>query len=171
MVRILDNLENRNVMSPWQLAIVIAVAGAGAAVVSSPKVLVSLAGHFAWLIPVLGGALYFGVAYLMIKLGNLFPGDSFSRYLQQIWGRRAAVIIVWWFIVVILGELFVRIQMFAREIVFFMFDRTPPEVIALTMIGIAAYCAVQDVGTVIRVSHILFFCFAHADGNDNAWFY
>ena len=153
----MDSLQKRSAMSPWQLGIVLLMFGIGSDIVTSTSKLYPLAGQLGWLVPLVAGGAYFGAAYLMIKLGQLFPGESFSVYFQRIWGRRVAILLIWLLIAIMMAELFVRLQIFAREVTFFLFDRTPMEVIILTLLGVSAYCALQDLGTVLRMTQILFF--------------
>lgn len=153
----MDSLQRRSAMSPWQLGIILLMTGIGSDMVLSTNKLTPSAGQLAWLVPFIAGGIYFGVAYLMIKLGELFPGESFISYFQHIWGRRITILLVWFFVTIMLVRSILFLQMFSKEIIFFMFDRTPPEVIILTLLGVSAYCAIQDLGTVLRVKQTLFF--------------
>lgn len=151
------SLEKVYTMSPWQLGIILVMVGSGSGMITSASVLFPVAGQLAWLVPLIAGWAYFGVAYLIIKLGELFPQETFVVYFRRIWGRWLATTLVWFLVVVMIGRVLTIIQVFAREITFFMFDRTPMEVIILSLLGVAAYCALQDFGTVLKMTQILFF--------------
>lgn len=156
-MKTLGSFGKVNTMSPWQLGIVLVMIGIGSGIVTAANVLFASAGQFTWFVPLIAGWGYFGAAFLMIKLGKLFPQETFSIYLQHIWGRSFAIVLIWFFVVIILGRLSITLQIFSREISFFMFDRTPIEIISLTLLGVAAYCALQDLGTMLKVTQILFF--------------
>lgn len=45
----------------------------------------------------------------------------------------------------------------SRQITFFMFDRTPFEVVEAAMLLVCVYCALQEWGTILRVAQLMFF--------------
>lgn len=158
-MRAVDSLRKVNTMSPWQLAVVLVMTGIGSGMVTAANNMFSTAGQVSWLIPLISGWAYFGIAYLMIKMGDMFPQEPFSLYLQRIWGRPVALLLIWALLITILARLSIGLQSFAHEIIFFIFDRTPMEVIIITLLGVAAYCALQDLGTVLKVIQLLFSMF------------
>ncbi|WP_371376589.1 GerAB/ArcD/ProY family transporter [Sporomusa aerivorans] len=144
-------------ISPWQWAVMNCIFGIGSATITSTFTLAALAQQAAWLAALVAGGVYFCVAWLMIRLAASFPGQTLSSFLKILWGKAVGIVIVWFLVLALTAEIIVRLQLFSREITFFMFDRTPPEVIILTMLAVSAYCAVQDLGTVLQISQILFF--------------
>lgn len=153
----MGNLEKRTAMTPSQFALMFAVVGTGTAVLVMPTTLVPIAGQHAWISVLLGGVLYFFISCMMIKLGDRFPGESIVAYLPHICGKVLAVAVFGVFTCVLLIQSSVRVQSFGREIVFFMFDRTPIEMVILPFLIVCAYGAVQDLGTIVRISQALFF--------------
>lgn len=153
----MGNLERRTSMSPTQFALLFAVIGTGTAVLVMPATLVPVAEQHTWVSVILGAGLYFLASTIFIKLGDCFPGESIVEYLPRIWGSALAVITLAIFTGMILMQTSVRVQSFGREIVFFMFDRTPIEVVILSFLVVCAYGAVQDLGTIIRMAQWLLF--------------
>ncbi|MDF2568586.1 MAG: spore germination protein [Sporomusa sp.] len=153
----MGNIRKEDKMSPWQFAIILTLLGFGASVITASNKLVPFAGLTTWLAVLVAGGVYFGVAYFMIIFANMFPRETIVIYSQRIWGRPIAIAFIWMMIIIFMIEIIIKIQIFSREITFFMFDRTPHEVIILTMLAVCGYCALQDLGTLIRVSHIIFF--------------
>jgi spore germination protein len=150
------DLEVKTTMSPLQLAIIIfmvAIAINNAIVRST----VADAGQAAWLSLLAGGALYLGVALLIVKLGDLFPGRTFVQYMPQIWGRWPGTGIVYFYLLFILLMTFVILHGFSREVAFFLFRRTPYEVLEASLLAACVYCALQDWGTVLQVVQVVLY--------------
>jgi spore germination protein len=150
------NLEVKDRMSPLQLAIVVfmlMVAAPGPTL--SP--IVKEAGHGAWLSVLAGGSLYYGVAWLMLRLGAGFPEENMAEYMPRLWGRWLGGATVWLFVGLIFLAQSNVLQTTSRQITFFMFDRTPYEVVEAGMLLVCAYCALQEWGTILRVTQLMFF--------------
>lgn len=153
----MGNLERRISMTPSQFALMFAVIGTGTAVLVMPATLVPVAEQHTWVSVLLGAGLYFFASLIMIKLGDCFPGQSIVEYLPQVCGKALTVATLLLFTGVLLIQSSVRVQSFGREIVFFMFDRTPIEIVILPFVIVCAFGAVQDLGTIIRLSQWLLF--------------
>lgn len=153
----MGNLERRISMSPSQFALMFAVVGSGTAVLVMPGTLVPVAEQHTWVSVLLGAFLYFLASIIMIKLGDCFPGQSIVEYLPQVWGKALTAATLLFFTGVLLVQSSVRVQSFGREIVFFMFDRTPIEIVILPFVIVCAFGAVQDLGTILRLSQWLLF--------------
>lgn len=150
------NLEAKDRMSPVQLAIVIfmvVIAVPGTVLVPILKA----AGHGAWLSVLTGAALYYGAAWLMLKLGESFPGESLAEYMPRLWGRWLGRAAVWLFVALFFLLASELLYTTSRQITFFMFDRTPFEVVQASMLLVCAYCALQEWGTILRVVQFVFF--------------
>lgn len=151
------NSDSCNKMSPMQMALVIAVIGSGISIIRAPTILVEVAGQWGWLTAILGSGFYYVGTYLFIHLMDSFPGKSLVQFLPVLVGKVGTHIFVWFFISVIYLHECVRIQSFAREIAFYLFDRTPLEVIILGLLLGAAYSGVQNWGTLLRLAQLIFF--------------
>lgn len=151
------NLERKTTMSPLQLAIVIFVTCVGGQIMLSPRNLLVLVGQGAWLSVIVGGIVFCGSTFLMLKLGWQYSGETIVEYAPKIVGKWAGGVIICWFN----GLFFLQIIEIAhgvgKIITFYMFDRTPPEVVILALLIVCTYCALQDWGTILRVQQILFF--------------
>ncbi len=143
-------------MSPLQLAVVMVVVMMGISA-RAPEPILKDSGHAAWLAIVAGGTVFYGVAWLMIKLGEQFPDESFAEYLPRVFGRWAGGALVWLFVGVYFLQTAVILQGVSREITFFMFDRTPFEVVEGCLLLVCVYCCLQDWGTILRVVQFVFF--------------
>ena len=150
------NLEVKTRMSPLQLAIVIAAITMGISGRVMEPILETSA-HGAWLAVLAGAAVFYGAAWMMIKLGEMFPDESFAEYLPRLLGRWPGGAVVWLFVVVFFLWESLVLQGVSREITFFMFDRTPFEVVEAGLLLVCVYCCLQDWGTILRVVQFIFF--------------
>lgn len=150
------NLEAKDRMSPLQLAVMVMLMMVGVPGAALQPTLLE-AGHGAWLSVVLAGAVFYGAAWLMLLLGGWFPGESFAQYLPRVFGRWAGGAAVWLFVLVLWLNAGYVLQISSRVVTFFMFDRTPFEVVAATLLAVCVYCALQEWGTILRVGQLIFF--------------
>ncbi len=143
-------------MSPLQLAIVVVVAVIG---IHSDAMLqvIKDAGTAAWLSMLLGGGLFCAAALLMVKLGDLFPGQTLAEYLPVVWGKWPGAAVILLFMVLVIIYTALMLQGFSRVISFFMFDRTPFEALEAGLLAVCVYCALQDWATILRVVQLIFF--------------
>jgi spore germination protein len=151
------NLETKNKMSVTQLAIVVASTGIGAQLIIGSNKLVTAGGRLTWLSILLGGLLFYFVTYMMIKLGDEYPEQTLVEYMPKLWGSFLGTIIICWFSLLFLLQLAAILTGVRKAIVFFMFARTPPEVVALGLLAVCVYLALQDWGTFLRVQQHIFF--------------
>lgn len=151
------NLEAKTYMSPLQLAIVVFVTCIGGQIMLAPRALLADVGQGAWLSVIIGGVIFYLAICLMLKLGKEYPDETLVEYAPKIFGRWGGGLVIYWFN----GLFFVQVTEIFRGvgkiISFYMFDRTPPEVVILALLIVCTYCALQDWGTILRLQQILFF--------------
>ncbi len=150
------DLEVKTRMSPLQLAVVVTTMMIGI----SGRVmehLLETSGHGAWVALLAGAAVFYGAAWLMIKLGEQFPDESYAEYLPRLGGRWLGGAVVWFAVLVFFLQAAIVLQGASREIAFFLFDRTPFEVVEAGMLLVCVYCCLQDWGTILRVVQFVFF--------------
>lgn len=145
------NLEAKFQISPWQLALLIIATAFGPGIIIGGRVLAEAAGVHEWLVLLMGAMVYCGFALLMLKLGLSYPNENLLEYMPRLWGRFLGNFINLVYIGLHIGYFIVTVGIFSRIITVFMFDRTPPEILAMAMIIACTYCAVQDFGIILRV--------------------
>jgi spore germination protein len=151
------NSDAYNKMTPLQAAIIIVVIGSGISIIRGPMALVNQAGQWGWITAILSAGFYYAGAYLMVRLMSSFPGQSLVQFLPNLTGKWGTHLFVWFFVLITLFQISFRVQSFGREMTFFLFDRTPIEIIVLTFLLGTAYAGVQDWGTLLRVGQLVFF--------------
>lgn len=151
------NLEVNSKMSVGQFGVVMMAFMLGAQFVSLPNQMIPEAKQLAWVSVLLGGGLFFCVALIMLKLAALYPHNDFTEYLPRLLGKWGGLGVVGMLVLVFLLELWVAQTQFSRVLVFFMFDRTPADVLIMSMLAVVVYAAVQDWGTIVRIAQLTFF--------------
>lgn len=153
----INNLEAKNYVSAIQIAVLVLVASLGGEIFSLFHTLAKQAEQGMWMSILLAGASSYLAAWCMIKLGQGFPGLSIVQYLPILWGKWVSRLILGWFVTLLIIYSAIDLAEFSHIIAFFMFDRTPIEVISIGMMIIYVYCALQDWGTLIRILEFMFF--------------
>ena len=151
----MPNLEAKSKLTAVEFAILLVGVQMNVFALSFAAALETARGQ-AWLSVIIAGGVYYLAAWMMIRLGQRYPQKTIVEYMPEIWGKYLGGTMVWWFIVAVTLQLSASLQAFSREVTFFLFDRTPYEIIIITFVVAAAYCAVQDLGTIIRVTQIVF---------------
>lgn len=148
------NLEVKSKMSVLQFGILMVASMLGAQFVSLPTQLVPKAGQLAWVSVILGGILFFTAAWIIVKLAALYPDHDCTEYLPRLLGKWLGLGVIGVLALWILMVIWVGQSQFSRVLVFFLFDRTPPDIIIMSMLAVISYCALQDLGTIVRVAQL-----------------
>ncbi len=151
------NLEAKTYMSPLQLAIVVFVTCIGGQIMLAPRALLATVGQGAWLSVIIGGVVFYLALCLMLKLGKEHPDETLVEYAPKIFGRWGGGLVICWFNGLFFLQIIEIFRGIGKIISFYMFDRTPPEVLILALLVVCTYCALQDWGTILRLQQILFF--------------
>jgi len=151
------NLEVKTEMSALQLMIVVIVTCIGAQIMLSPRALIAAVEQAAWLSVIIGGVIFYLATCLMLKLGKQYPDETLVEYTPRLFGRWGGNIIVFWFNVLFFLQIITIFNGVGKIITFYMFDRTPSEVVILALLMVCTFCALQDLGTILRVQQIMFF--------------
>lgn len=154
---VMANLEAKTYMSPLQLGVVVFGTCVGAQVMLSPRLLIAAVEQAAWLSVIIGGVIFYIATYLMLKLGRQYPEETLVEYIPRLFGSAGGTVIIFWFNLLLFLQLIGIFSGVGKIITFYMFDRTPPEVVILALLMVCTYCALQDWGTILRVQQILFF--------------
>lgn len=148
----LANLHRRDKMKSAHLAIVLVGAGVGVQMVTMTGKIVEYAGESAWLGLLLGAAIWGGAACGLVRLGQEYPEDTFVEYMPKLLGRRLGIAVAV-YVFLLLGLMYcVLLRNFTNIIAVSLFDRTPYDVIAMVMLALSVYGAMQPWGVILRVT-------------------
>lgn len=151
------NLEAKNKMSVAQFGVFIAAVMFGTQIIGLPAKVVPLAEQFSWVSVILSGGIYFAAVWGMMKLGELYPSQDYTSYLPRLLGKWPGLTVIGLVVSLFMLFTWVIFNQFSRSLAFFMFDRTPYDVLIMGMLGVVVYCALQDLGTIIRITEFTFF--------------
>lgn len=151
------NLEAKSYISAWQLAIIVFVTCVGAQIMLTPRALIEKTGHGTWLSVLVGGVLFYGAVCLMLTLAKQYPDETLVEYAPRLFGKVGGSIVVHWFNMMFFLQIIQIFYGMGKVITFYMFDRTPPEVVIIALLLVCTYCALQDFGTILRVQQFMFF--------------
>lgn len=157
LVMDLADLHRQDKMNDLQLAIVLVGVGIGVQMVSMSGKIVKAAEQSAWLSLLLGAVIYGSAACGMVRLGQAFPKDTFVEYMPKLLGKRAGMLVAGYVLLMLSLIYCVILRSFTNIIATSLFDRTPLEVIAMVMLALSAYGAVQRWGTILRIMQVFFF--------------
>lgn len=153
----IGNLEGKSKISPAQFTLFLVIVCFGGQVVLTPQGIIDDAEHAAPFVVIASGFIYFFAAYMMLLLAKQFPNETLVEYMPRLWGKWLGILPLLILVVTLVGELAEILHGFSKVITFFMFDRTPEEVVGLAMMILCVYCALQDFGAIMRVAQIMFF--------------
>lgn len=153
-VIIVPNLEVKDKIIPAQLTALLIATIFGGQSVLSPQKIIERTENGTFLLIAIGVVIFWGVTIMMLKLGKQYPGETLVEYMPRLWGKVLGGIILWWYVALFLLEFSVIFHGFTNVITLFMFDRTPHAVVALAIFALTVYCALQEFGTILRVTQI-----------------
>ncbi|VBB06395.1 spore germination gerab [Lucifera butyrica] len=151
----MPNLEAKGKMSAGELTVILVGSMIGTNILANAQKLVVDAGQDAWISILLSGPVFYATAWMMVRLGRYYPDQTFAEYVSLLWGRFFGWGVLLWLALFIGIDFSLALKMFSRTIAFFLFDRTPEEVLALSMLAVCVYCTLQDLGTFIRTVQLM----------------
>ncbi len=152
----MNNLEVKTKMSVLQLAIVVIIVSTNLGGATHQE-LVAVTGNHAWLSLLFGAAFCYLSAVVINRLADVYPDETMVEYLPRLIGRRGAGLALLSLITLFYFQIILTLTGFSRVISFFMFKRTPVEIIQAGMLVVCVYCALQNWGTILRVTQVIFF--------------
>lgn len=148
----LANLQRRDTMYPLHLTIVLVGVGVGVQMVTMAGQIVETAEQSAWISLLLGAVIWGGIACGMVRLGQEYPEDTFVEYMPKLLGSRLGHAVAWYVFLMLALMYCILLRNFTDIIAMTMFDRTPLDVIAMAMLGLSVYGAMQRWGAVLRIT-------------------
>lgn len=149
--------KERIEFSAWQLAVAVAATGTGSQIVLAPANFIKATGQWGWITIFLGAAVFYGFAFLMLKLAAAFPDQPFTSYTRQLTGKYIGVLISIWLALVFYLQFCTILHGFSREVTFSMFVRTPEAAVGILFLLLCTYGALQSWKTIVRIQEVLVF--------------
>jgi spore germination protein len=153
----MPDLETKHKITSWQLAVMIAATGIGSQIILAPAALIHDTGQWGWISVLLGGAIYFFCAYLMLRLASFFPEESLVAYLPRLFGKWIGLLLLLWFLLLFYCQFITILRGFSRVIAYTMFYKTPENAIGFLFLLLCIYGASQSWGTLLRLQQAILF--------------
>ncbi|MBA1334824.1 MAG: hypothetical protein HPY66_0444 [Firmicutes bacterium] len=127
----------------------------GIGILSLPREVTEEAGPDGWALIIIGGIVSTIVAFIITRLGDLFPGQSVVEYSKTLLTTPLGILYSLGFILYFLFFCAFEVRVFAEVLKQFLLDRTPTEVIAATFLLTSAYMVRQGVASMGRMAELL----------------
>lgn len=148
-------LNNNDRITPKQMTVIIITTLIGIGILSLPRNVVEKAGPDGWVLVLLGGLVALFVSFIITRLGTLFPGETFVEYSRRILSVPLGLALTLGFAVYFIIFSAFEVRVFAEVLKQFLLDRTPTEVIIITMVLTSAYAVRHGIEVLGRLAEIL----------------
>ncbi|HYF75488.1 MAG TPA: endospore germination permease [Candidatus Nitrosocosmicus sp.] len=149
-------IRNNDVISPYQIAMIIIMSVISVGVFSVASDAAEAAGADGWLIVALAGALNVLAVYIIVRLNSRFPGKTFAEYSQIIIGTVLGKALTFLFAVYLLMVIAYVTRAFTEVVKMFLLFRTPTEVIMLSLILACTYIVRGGAECIGRINELIF---------------
>ncbi|HYE81435.1 MAG TPA: endospore germination permease [Clostridia bacterium] len=149
-------IKNNDIVSPYQLAMLIIMTVISVGVFSIASDAAEAAGTDGWLTVAIAGALNLLAVLIIVRLNSSFPGKTFAEYSQIIIGTIPGKGLICLFAVYLLFVIAYITRAFTEVVKMFLLFRTPTEVIMLSLILVCTYIVRGGVECIARVNELIF---------------
>lgn len=149
-------IKNNDMISPYQLAMIVIMTVIGVGVFNLVHVVAKYGGNDGWFIIGVLGLVHVLLGLLLVRLGNKFPGKTFPDYIQEIIGVIPGKILVFVIAFYIMCNLAYEVREFTEVAKMFLLPRTPTEVIIFALVAVCVYVVRGGVESVARIAEITF---------------
>ena len=148
-------LEPNDKISSYQLFMLIVGVVIGVGVVSLPRPAAKAAMQNGWVLPLIGGVVVIIDSYFIIKLGQTFPKQNFIEYSEKIVGKFFGKLLSLGLLLYFLLITSAILPIFALGIQPLLLNKTPTEVVYITMLSLLLYIARHGIEPIARLNQIL----------------
>lgn len=149
-------IKNNDIVSPYQLAMLVIMTVISVGVFSIASDAVEAAGTDGWIMVAFAGLLNIPAAYIIVRLNSRFPGKTFAEYSQIIIGTVPGKILTALFAVYLLLVIAYITRAFTEVVKMFLLFRTPTEAIMLSLILVCTYIVRGGVECIARINELIF---------------
>lgn len=153
-------IRNNDNISPYQLAMIIIMTIIGVSVFNIVHIIAKYGGNDGWIIIAAFGIAHIFIAFLFVKLNSRFPGKTFPEYIQEIIGVIPGKLLVFLISCYIMLNLSYEVREFTEVAKMFLLQRTPSEIIILSLILVCVYVVrggVESVGRLVEITFPILF--------------
>ncbi len=149
-------IKNNDIISPYQIAMIIIMTVISVGVFSIAADAAKAAGTDGWIVVVLAGVINIPALLIIVKLNSSFPGKTFAEYSQKIIGVIPGKILTCLFAAYLLLVIAYVTRSFTEVVKMFLLFRTPTEVIMLSLILVCTYIVRGGAECIGRINELTF---------------
>lgn len=149
-------IRNNDIISPYQIAMIVIMTTIGIGIFSLPSQLAETAGTGAWFIIPIGGLINIIFINIILRLNNRFPHKTLPEYAEAIIGKVPGKILTASYAIYFLIVVAYEARVVNEVIKAFLLFRTPSEVIIISIILICTYAVRGGVECVARIMEVFF---------------
>lgn len=151
------NTNPKDKITPVQATIAVSSIIIGVGILTLPRGLVDAMGTpDGWISVILGGLISMGAGYVIVKLSQRFPGQTFYQYSQVVVGK----FLGWLFSLLLITYFIMFAGLEARilgEVIrSYLLDKTPIEVLIISFMSVGIYLIVGGINPMVRVFELYF---------------
>ncbi len=149
-------IKNNDIVSPYQIAMIIIMSVLSVGVFSIAGDAAEAAGSDGWLMVAAAGLINVVALFFIIRLNSRFPGKTFAEYSQIILGGIGGKVLTGIFAVYQLLVIAYVTRAFTEVVKMFLLFRTPTEVIMLSLILVCTYIVRGGAECIGRINELVF---------------
>ncbi len=148
-------MNNEEKITSKQLRAIIISILIGIGVLTLPRSVTEAAGSDGWLLVLVGGVIVIITSIVITKLGLMFPDKTIVEYAKDIMGKPLGIMFSLGLFAHLIISCIFQARILAEVTKQFLLDRTPTEVIVVTILLACAYPIRQDIATLGRMSEMM----------------
>lgn len=149
-------IRNNDVISPYQLAMVVIMSIMSVGAFSIASDITEAAGTDAWIMILLAGLVNILAGILMVRLSTRFAGKTIADYSQELIGAVPAKFFLVLFVLYLACIMAYELRAFTEVVKMFLLFRTPTEIIMLSLILTCTYIVRGGVECIARINELVF---------------
>ncbi len=150
-------MESRFIITSKQLIFILIGSQIATGIFSLPRLVTTEAGTHGWLAVIVGAIPAYISIWLIVNLGNKFPGQNFVGLSKQLFGKYLGSFLVIAFIIYIVIYQSIVIRIFVETTSLYMLPSTPIPVILFLVQASVVYIVMQGGKVIGRLNELLFY--------------
>ncbi|SJZ32911.1 GerAB/ArcD/ProY family transporter [Selenihalanaerobacter shriftii] len=139
----------------YQLFMLVVGVLIGVGIVTLPRTAIKGVSQDGWIVPLIGGTIVIIDTYFIVKLGQAFPEDTFIDYIDKIVGKFIGKLLSLGLLIYFLLITSAVLPIFALGLKPLLLERTPTEIIYVTVLALLLYIARHGIEPIARLNQLI----------------
>lgn len=148
-------MNNKEKITSKQLMAIMISNLIGIGVLTLPRMVTEAVGPDGWLLVLVGGVLVIIMSIILVKLGLMFPEKTAVEYAVDVIGKPLGILFSLGLFLHFATSCVFQSRVLAEVTKQFLLDRTPTEVLVITILLACSYIVRKDIATIGRVGEML----------------